>query len=119
MLGVLVPEVERAVRPGGGKCAVDGVERNVVDGVDVGHVALVLRRLSVAFEGEIVGRVFLVDVLNRATALDGAHCKARRVGETADYSRLVFEGGLDRLVDLGWFVKVDDIDVSIRCAGDK
>ncbi len=51
VLRVLVPEVERAVRPGRGEGAVDGVEGYVVDGIDVGYGSL--GRVAVALEGEI------------------------------------------------------------------
>lgn len=57
VLGVFVPEVERAVRAGRREGAVDGVERDVVDGVDAGNVSL--RRVAVALEGE-VGAVWLL-----------------------------------------------------------
>lgn len=46
-----VPEVEGAVRAGGGEGAVHGVEGDGVDGVDVGHV--VGWGVAVAFEGEV------------------------------------------------------------------
>lgn len=51
VLGVLVPEVESPVRAGCREGAVNRVEGDVVDRVHVGHVAL--RRVSVAFEGEV------------------------------------------------------------------
>lgn len=53
VLGVLVPEVEGAVGPGGAEGAVDRVEGDCVDGVDVGDVALARWGLAVAFEGEV------------------------------------------------------------------
>lgn len=51
VLGVLVPEVERAVATGRAEGAVDRVERDVVDRVDIGDVALGL--VAVALEGEV------------------------------------------------------------------
>ncbi|KAL2255407.1 hypothetical protein VTK26DRAFT_3440 [Humicola hyalothermophila] len=51
VLGVLVPEVERPVAARRAEGAVLRVERDVVDRVHVGHVAL--RRVAVAFEGEV------------------------------------------------------------------
>lgn len=48
VLGILVPEVERAVRSRRAKGAVNRVERNVVDGVHVDHV--VDGRVTVALE---------------------------------------------------------------------
>lgn len=51
MLGVFIPEVERAIRAGRREGAVDGVEGDVVDGVDVGNVSL--GWVAVALEGEV------------------------------------------------------------------
>ena len=51
MLGYSVPEVECTVRAGGAEGAVDGVERDGVDGVNVRHV--VRWGVAVTFEGEI------------------------------------------------------------------
>ena len=53
MLCVLVPEVECAVRSGGAEGAVLRVERDGVDGVDAGDVAVGGVLLAMAFEGEI------------------------------------------------------------------
>ena len=53
MLGVTVPEVERAVAAGGAEGTVLRVEGNGVDGVDVGDVARVGGCLPMAFEGEV------------------------------------------------------------------
>ena len=50
VLGVLVPEMERAIAAGCAEGTVDGVEGDGVDGKYVGHVALCGRGLSVAFE---------------------------------------------------------------------
>jgi hypothetical protein len=47
-MGILVPEVERAVRAGGAEGAVDGVEGDGIDGVD--FAAVVGRWFAVAFE---------------------------------------------------------------------
>lgn len=51
VLGVLVPEVEGAVGAGRAEGAVNGVERDVIDGIDVGDV--IGGRVSVALEGEV------------------------------------------------------------------
>lgn len=51
VLGVLVPEVEGSVRTGRAEGAVDGVERDVVYGVDVGGA--VDGRVTVALEGKV------------------------------------------------------------------
>lgn len=58
VFGVLVPEVEGAVRSSGAEGTVDGVEGDVVYGVDIGSV--ILGGISVALEGE-VGAVGLID----------------------------------------------------------
>lgn len=58
MFGVLVPEMERAVAACRAECAMDGVERDVVDAIDVADIALVGRGDPMAFEGEIEGSVF-------------------------------------------------------------
>jgi hypothetical protein len=51
VLGVLVPEVEGSIRTGSAEGAVDRVERDVVDRVDVRDV--VGGRVTVALEGEV------------------------------------------------------------------
>jgi hypothetical protein len=51
VLGVLVPEVERAVAARRAKCSMLGVERDVIDRVDTCSVAL--RGISVALEREV------------------------------------------------------------------
>lgn len=51
VLSVLVPEVECAVGAGRAEGAVDGVEGDVVDGVDVGDA--VGGRVTVTLEGEV------------------------------------------------------------------
>jgi hypothetical protein len=51
VLGVLVPEVECSIGTGCAECAVDGVERDIVDGVDVGNA--VGRGVAMALEGEV------------------------------------------------------------------
>lgn len=48
VLGVLVPEVERAVRSGSAKGSVDGMEGDIVDSMYIDDV--VHRRISMAFE---------------------------------------------------------------------
>ena len=51
VLGVLIPEVERTVGAGRAEGAVDGVERDIVDGVDVGNA--VGGGVTVTLEGEV------------------------------------------------------------------
>jgi hypothetical protein len=53
VLGVLVPEVERPVRPGRAEGAVNGVEGDGVYGIDVGDVAGAGGGFAVAFEGKV------------------------------------------------------------------
>jgi len=53
VLGVLVPEVECAVATGCAEGAVDGVEGDGVDRVDVGHIAGVGGVLTMALEREV------------------------------------------------------------------
>lgn len=57
VLGVFVPEMERAIRAGRREGTVDGVEGDIVDSVDVGNVSL--GWITVALEGE-VGAGFLL-----------------------------------------------------------
>ena len=53
VLGILVPEVERAVAAGCAEGTVDRVEGYGVDGVDVRDVLVVGGDMAVAFEGEV------------------------------------------------------------------
>lgn len=53
VLRILVPEMERAVAAGGAEGAVHRVERDGVDAVDFGDVAVGGVGLPVAFEGEV------------------------------------------------------------------
>ena len=119
VLGVLVPEVEGAVGAGGGEGAVLGVEGDGVDGEDVADVAAVGRGLAVAFEGEVGGGVFLLNVLDRAAAFDAADCEPGGVGEAREDSRLPLQGALEGFVEVGRFVQVDDVDVAVRGADDE
>ena len=58
--------------------------------------------------------IFLLDVLNRTTAFDTADREARAVSKAADHARLPFQRALHRLVKLGRFIKIDDINVAVR-----
>lgn len=51
VLRILVPEVECTIGAGGREGSVDGVERDIVDSVDVCHGGL--WRLAMALEGEV------------------------------------------------------------------
>lgn len=117
MLGVLVPEMERAVAAGGRERAVLGVEGDIVYAVDVGNVAL--RGVAVALETEVGGRILLLDVLDGATALDGADREARGIGEAADHARLPLERTLNRLVELERILQVHDVNVAVCGADDE
>lgn len=64
VLGVLVPEVECAVGACGAECAVLRVERDGVDRVDLGDVALGGVVLAVAFEREVETVKVLVHIYN-------------------------------------------------------
>lgn len=70
MLSILIPEVESAVAAGGAERAVDGVEADRVDGVNVADVAVGWGRFAVALEGEVGGGVLVLDVLDGAAAFD-------------------------------------------------
>lgn len=118
VLGVLVPEVESTVASGGAKRAVDGVEADRVDGVDVADVTVGGGSFTVALEGEVGGGILVLDVLDSAAAFDTADGEAGGVGEAADYPRLPLEGGLHGLVEFGRGVEVHDVDVAVCSADD-
>ena len=113
VLGVFVPEMERAVTAGGAECAVDRVEGYVVDAEDVADVALIGWCDAVALEGEIEGGVFVFHVLNRAAALYATDSEAVGLLEARNYSRLPFQRGLYRLVELRRLVEIDDVDIAV------
>ena len=53
MLGILVPEVERAVATGGAESAVNGMEGDGVHGKDFGRVGVAGGVFAVAFERKV------------------------------------------------------------------
>lgn len=114
VLGVLIPEMESTVTAGSAEGAVDGVEADGVDGVNVCDVTGVGRRFAVALEGEVGGGVLLLDVLDSAAALNAADSEAGGIGEAADYAGLPLERGLHGLVEFGGVVEVNDVDVAVR-----
>ena len=63
--------------------------------------------------------VLVFDVLNSTASLNTANSEARSVGEAADDARLPLEGADDSLVNLGWLVQVDHVDVSLCGRNDK
>jgi hypothetical protein len=89
------------------------MEGDRVDGVDIANVTLSGRSLTVALEREVRGRVFLLDVLDSATTLDGANSETRSISEAADYPRLPLQRGLHGLVEFGRLVEIDDVDVAV------
>lgn len=119
VLGILIPEVEGAITAGSAEGAVNGVEGDVVDGVDVVDVALAGRGLAVAFEAEVGARVLFLDVLDGTAALDTADGETSGIDETADDPCLPFERGLHGLVELGGVVEIDDVDIAVCRADDQ
>lgn len=131
MFGVLVPEMECAIRARSAECTMYRVERDGIDGIHLGHVTVDGVLLAMAFEGEVetviyisAGRlrwrgmrllpcILVVCILNCTTPLDGADCKPCCIRETTHDPRLPFERTLDRLVDFEGIVQVDDVDVAI------
>jgi hypothetical protein len=133
VLCVLVPEVKGAVGAGGAEGAVHGVERDCVNGVDFGDVALRGVGLAVAFEGEVeavggrisircleglvAGRdkpsILILDVLDRAPPFNRPDREARRIAEAAHDARLPLQRTRNRLVDLGRVLQVDHVDVAL------
>eukprot|EP00327_Prymnesium_parvum_P045736 CAMPEP_0205865414 /NCGR_PEP_ID=MMETSP1083-20121108/7874_1 /ASSEMBLY_ACC=CAM_ASM_000430 /TAXON_ID=97485 /ORGANISM="Prymnesium parvum, Strain Texoma1" /LENGTH=234 /DNA_ID=CAMNT_0053227351 /DNA_START=252 /DNA_END=954 /DNA_ORIENTATION=+ len=109
---VLVPEVVRAVGAGGGERAEGGVEGDAVDGVDV----LVL---AVALEGEVLGAVVLVDVVDGDAPFDRADAVALLVGEASHTAALVLEGRGDGAVDGRGVGQVDDDHPAVGDAHDE
>ncbi len=90
VLSILVPEMERAIAASRAEGAVDGVEGYVIDTVDITDVPLVRRGDSMAFEGEVEGGIFLLDVLDCAAAFYAADCEAIGFLEAGYNSRLPF-----------------------------
>lgn len=115
MFGVLIPEVEGAITAGGAKSAMNGVEGDCVDGVDVVDVAVIGGGLAMALEAEVGTCVFVFDILDGTATLDTAYGETGGVRKTADYPRLPLEGGLQCLVEFGGVIEIDDVDVPVCC----
>lgn len=113
MFGVFVPEVKGSIAASGAESAMNRVERDSIDGIDVIDVALVWGCLSMTFEAEVRARVLVLHVLNSTAALDTANSKPRSICEAADYSRLPLERGLHSFVEFGGIVEIDDVNVSV------
>lgn len=79
VLRILIPEVESTVGTCSAEGAVNGVERDSVNGVDIADVAVCGRGFTVTLEGEVRGGILLLDVLNSTAALDGADREARGI----------------------------------------
>ena len=113
VLGVFIPEVERAVTAGGAERTMDRVEGDGVNGEDVVDFPL---GLTMALKAEVGAGVLLFDILDSTAALDAADGEPCGVGEAADNPRLPLEGGLHGLVEFGGVVEVDDVDVPVSGA---
>ena len=72
-----------------------------------------------AFEAEVVGGVFLIDVLNGTPAFNRADGKAVCLLEAGHDARLIFERRLYRLVDLVRLLEVDNVDIAVCGANDE
>lgn len=114
MFGVFVPEMEGSIAAGGAERAMNRVERDSIDGINVIDIALVWGCLSMTLEAEVRARVLVFHVLNSTAALNAANSKTCGICKAADYSRLPLERGLHSLVEFGGVVEIDDIDVSVR-----
>ena len=57
--------------------------------------------------------------MDGAAAFDAADGEAHGVGEAAHDSRLVFQRGLEGLVEFSGFVKVDNVDVAVGGGDDE
>ncbi len=113
VLGVLVPEVERAVAPRRAEGAVHRMPVDVVDGKHLARVPVHGILLPVTLEGEVLAGVGLLDVLHRAAPLDGPDGEARRVREAADHARLPLERRGQRPVELRGLGEVDHVDEAL------
>ena len=113
VLCILIPEVEGTVTTSGTESAMNRVEGDVVDGVDVADVALVGWGLAVAFEAEVGARVLILDVLDGTAALDTTDGEPGGIDEAAYHPRLPLKWGLHGLVEFGGVVEIDDVDVPV------
>jgi hypothetical protein len=119
VLGILVPEVERAVGARGGEGSVYGVERDGIDRENVLSVAIRCRRGAVAFEAEVVGLLVLGNVLDGTAAFDAANGVTGSVVECADSASLPLERRLDGLEEGAWVLEVDDVNPAFGCGDDE
>lgn len=113
MFSIFVPEMESTITAGSAESAMNWVEGNCIDGIDVVDVAIILRRLTMALKAEIGARVLIFDVLDGATTLDTAYRKACSIRKAADYPRLPLERGLQCLIELSRIIEVDNVDVPV------
>jgi len=119
VFGVLIPEVERTVAAGSAEGAVNGVERDCVDGVNFGDVSLCGVLLAVALKGKVEACVFVLDILNSASSLDAANGEACGVGEAAHYASLPLQRTGNSFIDSVGASEVDCMDVALRGADDE
>lgn len=111
--------MERAVTPRGREGPLLRVEVDRVDRIHIADVSLRCRGLAMALEAEIRILVLLLDILDRAPALDGPDRETGGVREAGHHSGLPLQGTLHRLVELARLVEVDDVDVAVRGADDE
>lgn len=116
MLGILVPEMERAIAPSSAESTVYGMEGNRIDGVDIANVTVVGGRFTMALETEIGGGVLFFHILNGTSTFDTADRKATGIGKAADHPRLPLQWGLKGLVECRGIVEVDDVNVTVGSA---
>jgi hypothetical protein len=60
--------------------------------------------------------IFLLDVLDGTASLNATNRKASRVCEAAHHPRLPLQGTLQRLVELGRALQINNVDIPIRRA---
>lgn len=65
------------------------------------------------FEREVVGGLFVVNILYRAATFDAADCETSGIVEARNNSGLVFERRLYGLEEFVGAVQIDNVDVSV------
>lgn len=116
MLGILVPEMERAITASSTESAVYRVEGNCIDSIDVADFTVVGGRFPMALETEIGGGVLLFHILDGTATFDATDRKAGGIGEATDHSRLPLQRRLKGLIECGGIVEVNDINVTVGSA---
>ena len=90
MFCIFIPEMKCAVRASSAKGTMDRMEADCVDAIDVTDIPLRWGGLSVAFEAEVGGRVFVFNILYCAATLYAADSKAAAIAKAGDDARLPF-----------------------------